>query len=93
MKNIAFSVIIALGCLLLTGCPSKLPSDGRQVTIEPWGAGFKIKDGGRLLLSDVPRRTKESGEEILPVKAVVHKDVLYLLWEDDHVDKWENPAR
>jgi len=86
--------------LFLSSCPSstgssgtKLPSDGRQVQIEnDWGgSGFKIKDNGVLLLK-VPGR-KVDGQDVLPQKAVVHKDTLYILWQDDHVDTYQEPRQ
>ena len=80
---------------LLSACPGggsgSLPSDGRQVQIEnDWGgSGFKIKDNGVLLLK-IPGR-KVDGKDVLPQKAVVHKDTLYVLWQDDHTDTYEKP--
>lgn len=92
--------LLFLPLVVLTGCPNKLPADGRQVSIErSYGGenyrggvgGWNIKDGSLLLLR-VPERSAD-GKEVLPQKAVVHERVLYLLWEDGKVEKFPEPQR
>lgn len=95
MRTCFVVLLVFLMSISLVGCPDKpkLPPDGREVKIEGHRAGFKIRDRGETLLmpSDLPRRKGKDGVEVLPVKAVVHKDVLYILWEDDSVDEWPKP--
>lgn len=94
------SLILCLIATTLSGCPSKLPADGRQVQIERnFGGeniaggrgGWSIKDGSLLLLR-VPERMS-GGKEVIPQKAVVHERTLYLLWEDGTVEEWPEPTR
>lgn len=91
LKHLLRVLLFCALAQLAAACPSSsgIPSDGKQVEIEARYDYFIIKDGGVRLYSPVPRRYKD-GKEILPVKAVEHKDRLYILWADDlvqYIDK------
>ena len=92
MKRLICGLLFCGLALLTAACPSSsgIPSDGKQVEIEARYDYFIIKDGGVRLYSPVPRRYKD-GKEILPVKAVEHKDRLYILWADDLVQYIDKP--
>ena len=69
---------------------SKLPSDGVQVEISHASSTtYRVSDKGQVLAT-IPVRN-ERGREIRPIKAVVHKDVLYILYEDDSVVELRDP--
>lgn len=68
----------------------RIPTDGVQVEISHASSStYRISDKGQVLAT-IPVRN-ERGREIRPIKAVVHKDVLYILYEDDSVIELRNP--
>ncbi len=103
LQSSTLSAIVSLplclaALLLLGGCPSgdKLPSDGREVQFENRRGGrydgWKFVDRGSILIN-LKRRYDDSGEEIVPQKAVVHEHTLHVLWEDGHIDKIREPNK